>query len=120
MIRNILIVDDSPMIHNLLKKMLRENGYEVCGDAKNGEEALLLFEQGNPDLVFMDVTMPVMDGITAAKTLKKKHPDARIIMLTAMGDEEIIHQASEAGIDIFLKKPFDDYKIISAISKLTE
>lgn len=120
MVRKILIVDDSPMIHNLLRKMLLAGGYEVCGDARNGRDALDLFERLNPDLVFMDVTMPVMDGITAAKAIKQKHPDARIIMLTAMGDEEIVGQAAQAGVDVFLKKPFNDYKIVSAISKLTE
>ena len=118
MIKRILIVDDSPMIHNLLKKTLVANGYEVCGDAKNGKEGTELFEELNPDLVFMDITMPVMDGITAAKSIKAAHSDAHIIMLTAMGDEDIVSQAKEAGVDIFLKKPFNDYKIVSAISKL--
>ena len=119
MIKQILIVDDSPMIHNLLKKALEANGYEVCGDAKNGKEGVELFENLKPDLVFMDITMPIMDGIAAAKMIKTNTPSARIIMLTAMGDEDIIKQAHEAGVDIFLKKPFNDYKIISAISKLT-
>ena len=119
MMKQILIVDDSPMIHNLLKKTLTANGYEVCGDAKNGEEGVELYQKLNPDIVFMDVTMPIMDGITAAKTIKTNNPNARIIMLTAMGDEDIMKQANEAGVDIFLKKPFNDYKIVSAISKLT-
>lgn len=120
MIERILIVDDSPIIHSLLGKALRKNGYEVCGDAKNGREALELFEQVKPDLVFMDVTMPVMDGLAAAKELKARHPGSHIIMLTAMGDEEMMRQAAEAGVDIFLKKPFNEYKIVSAISGLTE
>lgn len=93
---------------------------EVCGDAKSGKDALELFDQLKPDLVFMDITMPVMDGITAAKTLKAVNPDARVIMLTAMGDEDIMNQAKEAGVNIFLKKPFNEYKIVSAISKLVD
>ncbi|MCX7841947.1 MAG: response regulator [Clostridia bacterium] len=118
MIKRILIVDDSPIIHNLLRKTLENNGYEVCGDAKNGREGVELFGQLNPDLVFMDITMPIMDGLEAAKSIKTLRPQARIIMLSAMGDEEIMSQAKDLGIDIFLKKPFDDYKIISAIAKL--
>lgn len=118
MIKRILLVDDSPIIHNLLRKTLEKNGYEVCGDAKNGREGVDLYEELSPDLVFMDVTMPILDGLEAAKIIKEKNTSAKIIMLTAMGDEEIISQAKDAGVDIFLKKPFDDYKIISAISKI--
>ncbi|MCX7711997.1 MAG: response regulator [Clostridia bacterium] len=118
MIKRILIVDDSPIIHNLLRKTLESNGYEVCGDAKNGREGVDLFNSLAPDLVFMDITMPIMDGIEAARSIKGQNPEAKIIMLSAMGDEEIMSQAKEIGIDIFLKKPFDDYKIVSAISKL--
>jgi len=116
--KRILIVDDSPMIHNLLRKTLERNGYEVCADATNGREGVELFEKHRPDLVFMDITMPVMDGIEAVKTIKAKYPEAKIIMLTAMGDDEIMTQALEAGVEVFLKKPFDDYKIISAIAKI--
>lgn len=116
--KRILIVDDSPIIHNLLRKTLESHGYEVCGDARNGKEGVELYKSLLPDLVFMDITMPIMDGLEAARGIKADHPDANIIMLSAMGDEEIVSQAKALGIDIFLKKPFDDYKIISALSKL--
>lgn len=118
MTKRVLIVDDSPMIHNLLKKILEKNGFEVCGDAKNGKEGVDMYETLQPDLVFMDITMPVMEGIPAAKLIKEKNKEAKIIMLTAMGDDEIINEAKSIGVDIFLKKPFDDYKIVSAISKI--
>lgn len=118
MIKRVLIVDDSPIIHNLLRKTLENNDYEVCGDAKNGSDGVQMFKSLSPDLVFMDVTMPVMDGLEAARTIKGLDKNAKIIMLSAMGDEEIVSEAKSIGIDIFLKKPFDDYKIISAISKL--
>jgi two-component system chemotaxis response regulator CheY len=117
-IKRILLVDDSPIIHRLLRKTLESNGYEVCGDAKNGREGVEMYKSLKPDLVFMDITMPIMDGLEAAKLIKELDPQARIIMLSAMGDDEIVGQAKELGIDIFLKKPFDDYKIISAISKV--
>jgi two-component system chemotaxis response regulator CheY len=64
----------------------------------------------------MDITMPVMDGLEASGEILKMDPQARIIMLSAMGDEQIVNRAKELGIDNFLKKPFNDYKIISAIS----
>ncbi len=116
--KRILIVDDSPIIHNLLRKVLERNDYEVCGDAKNGKEGVELYEELKPDLVFMDITMPVMEGIDAAKIIKEKDPNAKIIMLSAMGDEAIMNEAKSIGVDIFLKKPFDDYKIVSAIAKI--
>lgn len=115
----ILIVDDSPLIHSLLRKTLEAQGHEVVGDAKNGKEAVELHEQLNPEVTFMDITMPIMDGIEAARTIKNKNPKANIIMLSAMGDDEIVNEAKQIGIDIFLKKPFNDYKIISALSKVT-
>lgn len=118
MIRKVLLVDDSPMIQNLLAKTLEKNGYEVCGRAKNGREGVELYKSLQPDLVFMDITMPIMDGLEAAGNIKAFNPQSKIIMLSAMGDEEVVEQAHSLGIDIFLKKPFDDYKIVSAISKL--
>ena len=118
MIKRILLVDDSPIIHNLLRKTLEGHGYEICGDAMNGKESVSMYENLKPDLVFMDVTMPIMDGLEAAKKIKEMDPEAKIIMLSAMGDDEIVAEAKDLGIDIFLKKPFNDYKIISAISNI--
>jgi two-component system chemotaxis response regulator CheY len=113
--QRIIIVDDSPLIHNMLRKALEKNGYTVIGDAKNGKEAVEMYEELHPDCVFMDVTMPIMDGMTASKQIKEKYPSSRIIMLTAMGDDEIINEAKSTGIDVFLKKPFNEYNVISAL-----
>lgn len=118
MSQRILIVDDSPIIHAMLRKTLENNGYTVCGDAKNGKEGIELYKELSPDIVFMDITMPLLDGLGAAKEIKTLNPNAKIIMLSAMGDEEVMDQAKQIGIDIFLKKPFDDYKIVSSISKI--
>lgn len=113
--KKVLLVDDSPVIHILLRKVLEKNAFTVCGDAKNGKEGVEMYKEMAPDVVFMDITMPIMDGLDAAKAIKQFNPKARIIMLSAMGDDEIVNQAREIGITIFLKKPFDDYKIISAL-----
>lgn len=114
----ILIVDDSPIIHNLLKKALENNGHEVCGTAKNGREGVDLYRELNPDLVFMDVTMPILDGIGALKEIKEINQEAKVIMLTAMGDAEIVSEAEKLGSFAFLKKPFNDFKIVSVLAKL--
>jgi len=118
MAKRILLVDDSPMIHALLRKALEKNGYEVCGDANNGKEAVDMYNQLKPDLIFMDITMPIMDGIEASTIIKAANPSAQIIMLSAMGDEEITTQAKNIGVDVFLKKPFKEDKVISAIAEL--
>jgi two-component system, chemotaxis family, chemotaxis protein CheY len=113
--KRVLLVDDSPVIHIMLRKVLEKNHFEVCGDARNGREGVEMCKQLSPDIIFMDITMPVMDGLDAAREIKKIDMNVRIIMLSAMGDDEIIQQARDMGIFTFLKKPFDDYKIISAI-----
>ena len=118
MSKRILIVDDSPIIHKMLRKTLETNGYQVCGDAKNGLEGYELYKQLSPDIVFMDITMPVLDGIGAVKKIFEFNSEAKIVMLTAMADEEIMDEARGLGIEVFLKKPFDDYKIVSAISSV--
>jgi two-component system chemotaxis response regulator CheY len=115
----ILLVDDSPMIHNLLRKVLEKNSHEICGDAKNGKEGVEMYQSLHPDLVFMDISMPIMSGLEAAAAIKALNQDSKIIMLSAMGDEAVLGEASQIGIDLFLKKPFDEYKIISAIASIT-
>jgi two-component system chemotaxis response regulator CheY len=119
MAKRVLIVDDSPMIHNIMKKFLIELGFEIAGDAKNGQEAVDLFKQENPDLIFMDVTMPVKDGLEASQEIKVISPNIPIIMLTAMGDDEILEMAKSIGIDVFLKKPFNKEKIQGALEELS-
>ncbi len=118
MSRKVLIVDDSAIIHKLLRKVIESIGFEVCGDAKNGAEGVEMYRTLKPDLVFMDATMPVLDGLEATKQIKALDSSAHIIMLTAMGDDEFSDEALEAGVEQFLKKPFDDYKIVNAISKI--
>ncbi|HZJ82678.1 MAG TPA: response regulator [Clostridia bacterium] len=118
MIKRVLLVDDSPIIHKLLTRALERHGYQVCGDAKDGREGVEMYKSLKPDLVFMDITMPIMDGLEAVKHIREINPNVPIIMLSAMGDQEIIGQAKDLGVNIFLKKPFDDSKVINAISSL--
>lgn len=118
MSKKILIVDDSPLIHTLLKKCLENNGHQVIGDAKNGKEGMEMYSSLKPEVTFMDINMPIMDGLESARNIKQMDNEAKIIMLTAVGDEETIKRANDMGVKIFLRKPFDDYKIISALSKL--
>lgn len=119
--KTVMIVDDSPLIHMLLTKALVKAGYEVCRDAKNGKEAIDMYRQLAPDLIFMDINMPIMDGLEASGHIfeisRQQGRAVQIIMLSAVGDDEVVKKAKALGIKTFLNKPFDDYKIISAISR---
>lgn len=118
MAKEVLIVDDSPLIHTLIKKAVEKSGYKICGNAKNGKEGYELYEKLLPDVTFMDINMPVMDGLEAAKKIREFNPKAIIIMLTAVGDEETMKLAKSIGIKAFLNKPFNDYKIISTLTQI--
>lgn len=118
MSKKVLVVDDSPLIHNLIKRAVERSGNIVCGDAKNGKEGLELYRKLLPDVTFMDINMPVMDGLEAASKIREINNAAVIIMLTAVGDEETIKKASALGVNAFLNKPFDDYKLISALANI--
>ncbi|VBB07601.1 Hypothetical protein LUCI_2866 [Lucifera butyrica] len=114
----VLIVDDAAFIRVTLKMMLEKNGYEVIGDAANGSEAILKYNQHKPDLVTMDITMPVMDGISALKAIKKMNPAAKVVMISAMGQENHVREAVMAGANGFIVKPFVEDQVIRGLSKL--
>ena len=117
-LNKIMIVDDSPAIHIIIEKAVKLNGYEVCAHAKNGDEAVKQFELTLPDAVTMDITMPVKDGLIASKEILLKYPEAKILMLSAIGDEELINEAKSIGITHFMKKPFKGEEVINAINTM--
>lgn len=116
--RKLMIVDDSPAIHVIIGKAAMANGYEVCAHAKNGDEAVKQYELTMPDVITMDITMPVKDGLTASKEILTQNPGAKILMLSAMGDEEIVNEARGIGITHFMKKPFKGEDIVNAINNM--
>jgi two-component system chemotaxis response regulator CheY len=114
-----MIVDDSPFIHKAIQKALNATDlYEVCGIAKNGKEGSELYDTLLPDIVFMDITMPVMDGLDATKAIISKHPDAKIIMLSAMGDDDLIAKAKAIGVTHFAQKPFKAEEMLAIINNI--
>lgn len=116
--KKLMIVDDSPAIHIIIEKATITNGYEVCAHAKNGVEAVKQYELTMPDVITMDITMPIKDGLAASKEILAQNPDAKILMLSAMGDEEIINEARDIGVKHFLKKPFKGEDIVNAINNM--
>lgn len=114
----VLIVDDSPFIHKNIKRALPEEKFEICGVAKNGREGVELYFSENPDLVTMDITMPIMDGLEAAAEILGRDKRARIVMLSAMGDDELIEKAKGIGVKAFLQKPFKADEMLAALQKV--
>ncbi|MDS1029556.1 response regulator [Bacillota bacterium LX-D] len=115
--KRILIVDDAAFMRMMIKDILNKNGYEVVGEAENGQKAVQLYKELNPDLVTMDITMPEMDGIAAVKEIKKIDGNAKVIMCSAMGQQMMVMEAIQAGARDFIVKPFQQERVLQAIQK---
>jgi two-component system chemotaxis response regulator CheY len=117
MANRILVVDDAAFMRMMIRDILTKNGYEVCGEANDGAQAIEKFKEVKPDLVTMDITMPEMDGITALKEIKKLDPNAKVVMCSAMGQQAMVIDAIQAGAKDFIVKPFQPDRVIEAIKK---
>jgi two-component system, response regulator PdtaR len=112
--RRVLIAEDEALIRLDLKEMLEEEGYDVVGEAGDGEQAVRLAEELRPDLVILDVKMPVLDGISAAEQIVGKRI-APVVMLTAFSQRELVERAVEAGAMAYLVKPFAKSDLLPTI-----
>jgi two-component system chemotaxis response regulator CheY len=113
----ILIVDDAEFLRVRLTKMLDADGFQVF-QAENGLKAVQVYKEIHPDVVLMDVTMPEMDGLTALKEIVSFDSKARVIMLTALGQESVVLEAVKSGARDFIVKPFEHDRVMKAIGKL--
>jgi response regulator NasT len=107
----VLVAEDEALIRLDLVEMLREEGYDVCGEAADGKQAVELAEQLRPDLVFLDVKMPVMDGLTAAEQIVAARI-APVVILTAFSQRDLVERAREAGAMAYLVKPFQQADLL--------
>ncbi len=115
--KKILIVDDASFIRMMVKDILVPRGFEIAGEAVNGNEAVRKYEELKPDLVTMDITMKEKDGLNAAREILMRHPDARIVMVTALGQEKMLMESIKLGVKDFVVKPFEPERILSAVEK---
>ncbi|MER3545149.1 MAG: two-component system response regulator [Chloroflexota bacterium] len=113
----ILVVDDAEFLRVRISKILMSNGHEVI-EANNGANAVHTYMTARPDMVLMDITMPEMDGLAALKAIRAADPKARVVMLTALGQESIVLEAIKAGARDFIVKPFQPERVLSAISRV--
>lgn len=114
----VLIVDDSLIIRKKVSKLLEKLGHEVVSDAQNGQEAIQAYNEKKPDFVTMDITMPDMDGITAVKHIMKDNHDAKIIMVTSHGQEDMVIKSIQAGAVGYMLKPITEDKLARAIGEI--
>lgn len=115
---NILIVDDSYIMRMKIKTMLINAGHTVVGEAMNGEMAVMEYSQKKPDIVTMDISMPVMDGILALKMILSRFPDAKVIVISALDKKKMVYTALESGAKNYILKPVDEAKLISTINSV--
>jgi len=114
----ILIVDDASFMRMMIKDALQKNGYSDLHEAEDGLKAVEMFDAINPDIVFMDITMPNMDGLEALKAIKGKHPGSVVVMCSAMGQESMVIEAIKAGARDFIVKPFKPDRIMKTLTSL--
>ncbi len=114
----ILIVDDTLFMRTLLKNILFSGGHTIVGEAGDGDEAVVKYKELKPDLVTMDVVMPKMNGIEALKAIKSFDPGARVVMCTAVGQEQMVKLAIKSGARGYIVKPFQAPKVLEEINNV--
>ncbi len=115
--KRVLIVDDAVFMRNTLKMMLERNEFEVIGQAEDGEDAVQQFIRLKPDVVTMDITMPKMSGLEALIKIKQTDPNAKVVMITAMGNESMVKEAILNGAVNFIVKPFQEDKVVEVLKR---
>lgn len=114
----VVIVDDSALIRKMLRGLLEADGYTVVGEAVNGEEGVAEYKKNKPDIITLDITMPVMDGLEALKQIMEYDKDAKVIMITAAGQQQKVITALKLGAAKFMMKPFNKDEVIGAFEEL--
>lgn len=120
MANRVLIVDDAAFMRMMLKDILNKNGYDVCGEACNGNEALEKYKELKPDLVTLDITMPEKDGISALKDIMAFDSNAKCVMCSAMGQQAMVIEAIQSGAKDFIVKPFQADRVLESIRKVLD
>lgn len=114
----VLVVDDANFMRVTLGTILKKDGHEIVGEAENGSESIELYKALKPDLVTMDITMPIMNGIDAVKEIMKFDSEANIVICSAMGQQKVVVEAIELGAKDFIVKPFDENRVLDTINRI--
>ena len=116
--KRVLIVDDAAFMRLALRTMLEPNGFEVVGEAENGEVAITMYNQLKPDIVTMDITMPDMDGVEALKAIRAIDSRAKVVIITALGQQSRVKEAVILGAAGFIVKPCKEETVLEVLNKI--
>jgi two-component system, chemotaxis family, chemotaxis protein CheY len=114
---SVLIADDAAFMRMMIKNILTEAGYEIVGEAENGQVAVTKYRELKPDLTTMDITMPEMDGLAALKEIRGEDPAARVVMCSAMGQQSMVIESIQAGARDLIVKPFQPDRVLEAVTR---
>ena len=114
----ILTADDAAFMRKVIKDTLSKNGFSDIVEAVDGADAVAKYDECNPDLVILDITMPNMDGLEALKAIKAKNPAANVVMCSAMGQEAMVIDAIQSGAKDFIVKPFKPDRIMKTVTAI--
>ena len=117
MSNRLLIVDDAMIMRLRIREIAIQSGWEVVGEAANGDEAVSLFRSLKPDLVTMDIVMPNLDGVEALRAIRDEDPSARVCMVSALNQREKLSECIRLGAIDFIVKPFDKARLASLFEK---
>ena len=115
----VMIVDDALFMRNMLKDICSRAGFTVVAEADNGEEVVKLYREHRPDLITMDIVMPRRSGIEALQDIMAEDPSARVVMVSALGQDSLVIEAIEAGARDFIVKPFKEERVLDVIRRVT-
>ena len=118
MVKEILIVDDSNYIRSHIRDALTGAGYHIIGEAANGENAIDMALELEPDLITLDNILPDMTGMDILRFLKEQNLSSRILMISAVGQQSVIEEGMELGAEDYLVKPFTEQELVQAVSKI--
>ena len=120
MAKRVLIVDDAMIMRMRIKEIAKEAGWDVVGEASNGQEGIARYKELRPDLVTMDIVMPTMDGVSALRQLREECPEARVVMVSAVDQREKLTECIRLGVVDFIVKPFDKVRLKGFFEKYGE
>jgi two-component system, chemotaxis family, chemotaxis protein CheY len=117
MSKRLLVTDDAMILREIIKDTALSAGYEIVGEATNGQEAAEKYDALLPDVMTLDLVMPEYDGLHALRTIRAKHPEAKIIMVSALDQKSVLKDAFKLGVLDFIVKPFDRKQLIETLDR---
>ena len=118
MSKTLLVTDDAMIMREMIKEVAQESGWTIAGEASNGQEAVERHAECQPDVMTLDLVMPEYDGLHALRNIKAKNPDAKVLIVSALDQQQVLKEALELGASDFVVKPFDKDRMINALESL--